>query len=102
MFYETAHNLVPNPTKTTYTIFHKHEQKVQLDLTIDGKRLQQERKVNSTLILIDLDSNRIGPAAAQHIAKALEVNSTLTALDIGSNGIGPQGAQSIADAIKAK
>ena len=43
--YFHRHNLVPNPTKTTYTIFHKHEQKMQLDLTIDGKKLQQERKV---------------------------------------------------------
>jgi len=50
---------------------------------------------------IDLESNKIRPEGAKHLAEALKVNKALTKISLSfNNRIGPEGAKHLAEALK--
>eukprot|EP01118_Nematostelium_gracile_P007251 TRINITY_DN2347_c1_g2_i2.p1 TRINITY_DN2347_c1_g2~~TRINITY_DN2347_c1_g2_i2.p1 ORF type:complete len:733 (-),score=159.84 TRINITY_DN2347_c1_g2_i2:80-2278(-) len=52
-------------------------------------------KVNTTLIILDIGDNKIGPEGAKMIAEALKVNTTLADLILFRNEIGSEGAKNL-------
>ena len=57
-------------------------------------------KINTTLTILDLCANNIGPSGAESLATTLKTNTALTILDLSYNNIGPAGAESLAAALK--
>ena len=47
-------------------------------------------ETNTTLLKLDLRSNKIGDEGAKAITKALETNTTLSGLNLNSNMIGKE------------
>ena len=56
---------------------------------------------NSSLITLNLSSNRIGDAGASFLSQALKENSSLITLDLTGNRIGHAGASSLSQALTA-
>ena len=57
-------------------------------------------KINTTLTILDLSANNIGPSGAESLATTLKTNTALTILELSANIIGPAGAESLATALK--
>lgn len=62
--------------------------------------LSRVLRLSSTLRVLDVRDNRIGPPKVAHLAEALKQNRTLTALDLGMNCLGEAGAARLAEALK--
>ncbi|KAF9201931.1 hypothetical protein BGZ59_002435, partial [Podila verticillata] len=65
-----------------------------------AQALAEALKTNSTLTTLNLDNNLIGDNGAQALAEVLKTNSTLTTLNLDNNRIGDNGAQALAEALK--
>jgi len=55
-------------------------------------------KINTTLLVLDMNNNIIGDEGAKLIAESLKINTTLKILNLSNNNIGDEGAMSLATA----
>lgn len=63
-------------------------------------QLAEALKGNSSLKLLDIGGNNIGPEGIKVLLESLRGNLTLKTLEIGYNPIGEEGAKSLADVVK--
>ena len=63
-------------------------------------QLAEAIKGNTSLKLLDIGGNNIGPEGIKVLLEALRGNETLTTLELGYNPIGEEGAKHLADVIK--
>eukprot|EP00754_Rhynchopus_humris_P003576 Rhum_TRINITY_DN11882_c1_g1::Rhum_TRINITY_DN11882_c1_g1_i1::g.47588::m.47588 len=54
---------------------------------------------NTTLLVLDLQSNRVTAAGAKHIACMLRSNTTLTELNLEANRLGEAGGEELCEAL---
>ena len=64
----------------------------------NGRYAADALRVNSTIKLLDLDGNNIGPEGAVALNQGLIENNTLESLWLGNNDLGDVGAAAIAEA----
>lgn len=57
-------------------------------------------KGNTSLKVLDIGGNNIGPEGIKVLLEALRGNETLTTLELGYNPIGEAGAKHLADVLK--
>jgi len=62
--------------------------------------LHQLLKANTTIEIVDLKNNRLGPSAARVIADIIRDSSSVKKLDLRWNEIGEEGGEEILDALK--
>ena len=63
-------------------------------------QLAESLKGNSSLKLLDIGGNNIGPEGIKVLLESLRGNETLKNLELGYNPIGEEGAKHLADVIK--
>lgn len=63
-------------------------------------QLAEAIKGNTSLKLLDIGGNNIGPEGIKALLESLRGNETLTTLELGYNPIGEEGAKHLADVIK--
>lgn len=63
-------------------------------------QLAEALKGNSSLELLDIGGNNIGPEGIKVLLSALKGNLTLKTLELGYNPIGEEGAKALAETIK--
>ena len=63
-------------------------------------QLAEAIKGNTSLKLLDIGGNNIGPEGIKVLLEALRGNETLTTLELGYNPIGEEGAKHLADVLK--
>ena len=63
-------------------------------------QLAEAIKGNTSLKLLDIGGNNIGPEGIKVLLEALRGNQTLTTLELGYNPIGEEGAKHLADVLK--
>ncbi|KAG0374564.1 hypothetical protein BGX24_010244 [Mortierella sp. AD032] len=67
---------------------------------IETQALVEALKTNATLTTLKLQYSPIGDCEAHALSEALKTNSTLTTLYLQDNSIGPNGAQALSEALK--
>ena len=97
-----AEALMSNTTLRTLGIyFKKPRSRREISIRAAGAaHLARALKVNTALLSLDLNGNKIGDKGAMELAKALRANSTLESLDLRYNGIRDRGAAALANSIK--
>ena len=68
--------------------------------TSSGAQLAEALKGNSSLKVLDIGGNNIGPEGIKVLLESLRGNLTLKTLEIGYNPIGEEGAKYLADVVK--
>lgn len=73
---------------------------VRVSLLVLCLQLAEAIKGNTSLKLLDIGGNNIGPEGIKVLLEALRGNETLTTLELGYNPIGEEGAKHLADVLK--
>lgn len=63
-------------------------------------QLAESLKGNTSLKVLDIAANNIGPEGIKVLLEALRGNNTLRNLELGYNPIGEEGAKHLADVVK--
>ena len=97
-----AEALMTNTTLRSLGIyFKKPRSRREISIRADGAgHIARALKVNTSLLTLDLNGNKIGDRGATEIARALLENCTLESLDVRYNGIRDRGAAALAKSIK--
>ena len=66
----------------------------------DALQLAEALKGNTSMKVLDIAANNIGPEGIKVLLEALRGNNTLRNLELGYNPIGEEGAKHLADVVK--